>query len=239
MFRLNTNFMKQKIILHAIIAVSLALASCTNSYKSIGLATIQPFPTTSLDADQLTRVALVNRQITRHQDLVDKANTLLSGMDGKQRGLSYSAVGTKGGIASLGIASAALTAAAPAANAVWIQTIGGTIAGANTINAEMQAQQLTAAVMKDALINTATNLLDAYKDIDFDTAYAYALYDTVPFSKFNNVINKNHSALSLLEQAIVLKPRTYKYIVDQPGSADDAKRLQQAKLEEAAKKAGS
>ena len=134
-------------------------------------------------------------------------NDYLSDMDGRQRGFSLFAVGGRGFIGATSVASMALNAASPAANAVWVQGATATNAAYANLEKEMNTQRLSGMAVRESMELTANDLVTALGALKFFEAYAAALSeDEVEFTK---AYVANRKAFIDIETAVTLKPFTH------------------------------
>lgn len=152
------------------------------------------------------RLAQLNSQATAYDQLIKEANRLFSKLDGRRRGTSNAAIIAQTGMAAGGIATAALTAAAPQANAVWIQGANAMGTGVNSVRSEFATQRMTAEAYGQTLTAMANDIIEARKKIDFLKAYGLLL--TEDQSAWDKAMADLGTGLRELESSVVLKPLT-------------------------------
>lgn len=152
------------------------------------------------------RLAQLNSQATAYDQLIKEANRLFAKLDGRRRGTSNAAIIAQTGMAVGGVATAALTAAAPQANAVWIQGANAMGTGVNSVRAEFATQRMTADAYAQTLTVMANDIMEAREKIDFLGAYGLLLADNQ--SAWDKAMSDLGTGVRKLESAVVLRPLT-------------------------------
>jgi hypothetical protein len=165
---------------------------------------------TKIDQVQLPlvkqRLFELNAHRTAYNALIGEANKLFSRLDGQRRGTSRAAILAQTGMAAGGIATAALNAAAPAANSAWIQGLNATTTGTNSVRAEFATQRMTSDAYTQTLTVLANDIIAARQNINFPRAYSQLL--TPDDNQWTSSMTTIGKGIRELETAIVLRPMT-------------------------------
>lgn len=162
-----------------------------------------------------------NQRVAMYNEIVDQANRLFSRLDGQRRGLSTAGIASQVGIAASGVTTAALTAAAPAANAAWIQGLTGFNTGVNSVRSEFGTQRLTSEAVAQVLRLVATEINSAREKINFPEAEA--LVGGSGGDGWARVMKDMGEGLRNMEKAVVLAPMTYSIRVEAGAGAKPAR----------------
>jgi hypothetical protein len=202
--------MRLPLILLTILSCSCSALKLPSSAPS--LQTVDEFKVdeTKVIATELPRVKQRLFELNAHREsynaLIREANKLFSRLDGQRRGTSRAAILAQTGMAAGGIATAALNAAAPAANAAWIQGLNATTTGTNSVRAEFATQRMTSDAYTQTLTVLANDIITARQKINFPQAYSQLLTpDNVQWTRSMTAIG---TGIRDLETAIVLRPMT-------------------------------
>jgi len=152
------------------------------------------------------RLFELNAHRATYNSLIGEANKLFSRLDGQRRGTSRAAILAQTGMAAGGIATAALNAAAPAANAAWIQGLNATTTGTNSVRAEFATQRMTSDAYTQTLTVLANDIIAARQSINFPQAYSQLL--TPDNDQWTRSMTTIGNGIRDLETAIVLRPMT-------------------------------
>lgn len=192
------------------ILVAAILPSCNGLKLSDSAPALQPVnkfvAPAGTDTLALQRIGQLNLYAETYNKLIIEANRLFSKLDGRRRGTSKAALYSQGAVAAGGIATAALTAAAPQANVAWIQGLNAFGTGTTSVRSEFATQRMTAEAYTQTLTVMANDIIEARRKIDFIKAYG-AVFESSP-TAWSQAITNLGSGLTELESAIVLRPLT-------------------------------
>lgn len=193
------------------IACALSLCSCGTPLEEAMFGKYAPkitpyekFDTDHLEVAQKAHVQKLNLQIVHYHKLVVQINDYLDSVDGRNRKMSLFSIFGNGTMGATNVASAALTAAAPAANVVWTQSMTATNAAYSNFSREIDTHRVSGIAIRESMKLTAKDLMMAMAKVKIFEAYEAA--GTVSFT---GLYNANMVALHEMEVALVLKPFTH------------------------------
>lgn len=195
------------LILIALLPACSSLEKMVSTPQASKLNTLTEFPALTTDETEALLLKQLDVQRVHYNKVVTMINEYLSQMDGQQRKFSLLLIGGRSVSGATSIASAALNAAAPAANLPWVQGATAANAAFTSVEKELSTQRLSGMAIRESLGLTANDIVEALKKLQFFEAYAAALRRDE--TAFATAYIANLKALMELESAITLKPLTH------------------------------